>query len=94
MSDYGLEIYSADGSPWMEVTDRLVRILGKKHVSSSGSLTNNGLTTGTPFYYLVSDEEDSVATIDHGYRVTFSGNKMTWKIEKYFNAVTIIYGIY
>lgn len=95
MADYGLEIYSEDGSPWMEVTDRLVRILGKKHTSSSGSLTNDGLTEGTPFYCLVSDDDgDSLATIDHGYRVSFSGNKMTWKIEKYFNAVTIIYGVY
>lgn len=94
MADYGLEVYSEDGSPWLEVTDRLVRILGKKYVTSGGSLTNAGLTRGTPFYCLISDEDDSVATIDHGYRVSFSGDRMTWTIEKYFSPVTIIYGVY
>lgn len=92
MADYGLEIYGPSGERWMDVTDRLAHIIGRKWITSSGSLTHPKLAEGTPFYVLVTALNDP--SNDGGYTITFSGNRMSWSVDSGYSGINIIYGAY
>lgn len=53
MANYGLQTFDDDGTKWLEITDRLTRVVDQFEVTSaSGSRTYPGL--GSRGYFLVS----------------------------------------
>lgn len=92
----GLEIWNAQGQKTLDTNDRLMRILGQRVVSGTGSLTHNGLTTGEPFYFLSARGEGTYIISDT--TISVSGNTLSWDIAGYRNGGSVncllIYGVY
>ncbi|SFM09004.1 hypothetical protein [Pelosinus propionicus] len=74
----GLQCWDANGNLILDVTDRLTRVLGQFETgTTSGSITDNSLTTGTP--WMISHRKPT-AIADHKAQcvVTFSGKVLSW----------------
>lgn len=93
----GLRTWDAAGNPIIDVTDRLMRFIGYVIVSSSGSLTNDGLLTGNPFYVAVMYANNGSGYFpgDNMYplSVSFSGNQMFWTFNAGQPTQIIQYGV-
>lgn len=93
----GLKTWDAAGNPIIDVTDRLMRFLGYVIVSSSGSITNDGILTGAPFYVAImySNNGSGYFPGDNMYPATvwFSGNQMYWSINAGMPTQIIQYGV-
>lgn len=64
------------GTVEQDITTAMGRILGRVSISANGSLTDDGLLTGTPGYQVVMISAVGANTMPP--TVTFSGNQMTW----------------
>lgn len=76
----GLQIFGPDGRTWLDTSNRLGRVLGIEFISgSAGSLSNAGLSQGTPFVSFTPSEIFGTIT---GQIISptfsFSGNTMSW----------------
>lgn len=94
----GLRTWDAAGNPIIDVTDRLMRFLGYTIQGvGSGSLTNDGLLTGNPFYVAEMYSNDGYGYYpgDNMYpiSVSFSGNQMFWTINAGQPTQIIQYGV-
>lgn len=90
----GLEVYNASGVLEMAVTDRLTRIIGETTATggTAGSVTNAGLATGSPFWW-VSRDSSSFYSIEPSITVSGDTLSWTWPIST-TGSFTIIYGVY
>jgi hypothetical protein len=72
----GAEAYDSSGNLIFSVTDRLTRWLGVIFigVGESGSVTNDGFLTGSPWYQV--QVYSSTYVIGFNPSVSFSGNQM------------------
>lgn len=90
----GLQIFDSSGVLILDTTDNtgfVIGFLDFASASQSGSLTNANFSSGTPFFFSLSDTNDGPATPD----VSFSGTTMTWTANVYapFSGV-IYYGVF
>lgn len=94
---YGLRVWDKDGNLTLDVTDRITRVLGTfmttAGTSASGTVINNELLSGTPWYTILSDGSGSSYFLP---RVTFSGNQINWQSEPgiFTSARLIMYGVF
>lgn len=94
----GLKVWDASGNLIVDTASRLTRILGYTTLasSSSGSVTDDGLLTGTPFY--VAQRANSPGgNFDASTSqcvVTFSGNVMSYSTVHPTATFIITYGVY
>ena len=90
----GLEITGPTGTVELLVTDRITRILGEVALTgnTAGSVTNAGLSTGTPFAWASKDDGAFFAK-DPAWSV--SGNVLSWTWPySQGGAFTLVYGVY
>lgn len=93
----GLQIWDANGSPVLDTTDRIARVLGQVSFSGGGSRVDNRLTSGQPFFF--AQFHNPPTSWDEAYpvvTVTFSGNRMTWTVNQYdasSSSGVIFYGV-
>ncbi|EMD6370979.1 hypothetical protein VRQ87_000807 [Morganella morganii] len=96
--DYGLRTWDVQGRPEIEVTSRILKILGTADTGKKdGSLTDGRLSGGRPFYLCA-------VTGTLPVQVWFSGITMYWKYRSDWNGYTtagkpgstdiILYGVY
>jgi len=89
----GLQVFDAAGNLQVDIGSSLGRVLGSVDTSaSSGSISDDGFSHGTPFFIVVTQDEGRPPS------VSISGTTMTWTYASaspyYPNiATTIIYGI-
>lgn len=94
----GLKVWDAAGNLIVDVTDRLTRILGYTtlYADSSGSLSDNGFLTGTPFFIAIRTNgaggsfNGTTVAVD----ISFSGNTMYYSTTQTIADFIIVYGVY
>ncbi|CQR73295.1 hypothetical protein SOV_50780 [Sporomusa ovata DSM 2662] len=89
----GLQCFDSAGALVLDVTDRLTRILGEfTTTTANGSITDANLTSGTPWFFQVTEENpfNAICTI------TISGQTITWTFSSYGvkTAQTFRYGVF
>jgi len=100
----GLKVWDASGNLIVDTSSRLTRILGYTTLAaagfgggtSTGSVTDDGLLTGTPFY-VAQRESSPGGSFDASTSqcvVTFSGNTMSFSTVHPTAAFIITYGVY
>lgn len=91
----GLQIFNENGICTLDVTDRLTRVLGEFETgTSSGSLMDNNLLTGTP-WSVVSSLSDAGVLSFQSWSISFSGNYLYWNTIGYNPRNSkVIYGVY
>lgn len=89
----GLQIFDSLGRTIVDVSDWLGRLIGSVSVTAftGGSVTNDLITSGTPFFIWIPTSEEAVTGPSYIPSVTFSGNVMTWGVNPISG--TIIYGV-
>ena len=99
----GLLVLSPSGQPWLEVTDRLTRYVGKIDLPGSPNFTNGsyfdgGLTTGTPWFAIVEKPGDANIWGVYAPNITFSGGTISWSKDADARVrvfpCTVLYGVY
>lgn len=95
----GFEVWDSVGNLRVGVTHRLMRFLGYVVVGvGSGSLVNDGLLTGRPFYVanMYSNNGSSYYPGEGLYppAVWFSGNQMFWTVNNGQPTQIIQFGTY
>jgi hypothetical protein len=94
----GLKVWDASGNLIVDTSSRLTRILGYTTLSASGSgsVTDDGFLTGTPFY--VAQRSNAPAgSFDASTSqcvVSFSSNVMSYSTAHPVADFIITYGIY
>lgn len=86
----GVLVLDAGGVEQLNTSVRVGKLLGSTTVSSSGSLTDAGFSTGTPWYIAVPTTAGGAPSW-FGFTVSFSGNTMTWMTT---SSCTIYYGVF
>lgn len=97
----GIRTWDAAGNLLVDISDRLVRFLGSPLIvsdGSSGSITNAGFLTGSPFY-IISAYDNNGWTLFPGERlyggtVSISGSTLTYNNPTGMGAQIIQYGVY
>lgn len=89
----GLQIFDSAGALVLDITDRLTRILGEfTTTTANGSITDANLTSGTPWFYKISDDNpfNAICTI------TISGTTISWTFSSYgvITAQSFRYGVF
>lgn len=91
----GLQCWDASGQLVLDVTDRLTRVLGEFDTgTANGSLTNDGLRGGTPWYNI--SHPNSGELINLVPLVVWIGdNTLIWTFSR-DNPVSlhVMYGVY
>lgn len=93
----GIEVWDSRGVKTLDTDDRLMRILGQRAISGTGSLHHAGLSSGEPFYFLV--PQDDGVYVNGESVISFSGDWLTWDIAANFyssstRSVLIIFGVF
>lgn len=93
----GIRIWDASGNLTVDTTDRLTRILGYTTLAASGSgtVTDDGFLTGSPFYIAIRSNGGSVfngTTV--AVSISFSGNQMSYSTSQSVADFIIVYGVY
>jgi hypothetical protein len=91
MSAAGLEVYDTTGALILTLSHRLARVLGSFNtgVQTAGSVTDAGLSTGTPFTIVLGYSAMSGSTPP--IVLTVAGNTISWPAGP--NSL-VIYGVY
>lgn len=75
----GLQIFGPDGRVWLDTSSRAGRVLGIAYISGNGSLSNAGLSQGSPF---VSFSPSEIFGTIGGQIISptfsFSGTTLSW----------------
>lgn len=98
---FGMQIFDPSGILKVDISDRLLRFLGTIIVGpgpASGSVTDDGFLTGTPFWFSTMHSANSssfwpgegLLPAD----VSFSGNLMSWSLVNGRPTTRIQYGVY
>lgn len=95
----GLQVWDASGNLIVDVSDRLTRILGTILVAagSSGTVTDDGFLTGTPFPIAIRTNAGSPSFMNNTMvppSITFAGNVMTYNVASPSGDHRIIYGVF
>lgn len=98
----GLQVWDANGNLIIDVTDRLTRVLGEFYTgTSNGSVTNPGLTTGTPWWIAIPTTNINVNNNNMAKYLTFSvsGSTLAWSFGAVYPIQVainhkVIYGVY
>jgi len=88
----GLLIIDASGNTVFDTNTAAGRVLGIADVtaSTSGSVTNAGLTTGTAFWFFQTKTTSYFSTVPS---VTLSGTTLSWDNGSATNAF-LVYGVF
>lgn len=96
----GLQVFDQFGNLKVDISERLFRFLGQIIVSpgSSGSVTNDGLLTGTPFF-VANMYSNNSASFWPGEallppNVSFGGNQMFYTVNAGMPTQIIQFGVY
>ncbi len=96
----GLRVYDpTTGALEVNITDRLTRFLGRISVSAgaSGTVTDDGFLTGTPFYIAKRTNAGSPSFLNNTMVppvVSFAGNVMTYNVASPSGDHLITYAVY
>lgn len=96
----GLRVYDGNGNTILDVTDRLTRVCGTVNTGTAdGSITDDALLTGTPWYFLLRDgiTNENYWLGAFYWEITFSENKLIWTGRGWTDQVfdqKIVYGVY
>ena len=74
----GLEIIGPDGTVELTISDRITRILGEVSMTggTAGSVTNAGLSTGTPFFWV--SKNASSGYFVESPSISVAGTTLSW----------------
>jgi hypothetical protein len=88
----GLQIMDADGNVIFDTNVRAGRVLGTATVAAStaGSVSNAGLTTGTPFWIY---QATTTAYFARAPTISVAGSTLSWAADS-DRAGLIVYGVY
>lgn len=88
----GLQIFDADGIIIFDTNVKAGRVLGTATVAAStaGSVSNAGLTTGTPFWIY---QASTTAFFAQAPTITVSGSTLSWAADSQ-RAGLIVYGVF
>lgn len=97
----GLQVFDQYGNLKVDLSDRLLRFLGTPIIAAegtSGSITNDGLLTGTPFY-VANCFDNGGSSYWPGEKlyppiVNISGNTLSYTINIGLSTQIIQYGVY
>lgn len=88
----GLQIFDASGNVILDTNVKAGRVLGTATVAAStaGSVTNAGLTTGTPFWIY---QASTTSYFARAPTISVSGSTLSWAADS-DRAGLIVYGVY
>lgn len=97
----GLQVFDASGALKVDISDQLLRFLGTPIIAppgASGSVTNDGLLTGTPFW-MANAYNNGGSSYWPGESlyppaVSISGNTLSYTIPSFVDDQVIQYGVY
>jgi hypothetical protein len=97
----GIQLFAENSWLMLDGTHRITRHLGVIQTGvNNGSIIDNGLLTGSPWYVIVDDTQGAEAGLfDYGSECTvaISNNIISWSFEQQGllnNYKRIIYGVY
>lgn len=94
----GLKVWDASNNLIVDVSSRLTRILGYTTLSASGSgsVTDAGFATGTPFYvaHRTNSSGGSYDAATSQVVISFSGTTMSYSTVNPVADFIIMYGVY
>lgn len=94
----GLQCWDANGNLTLDLTDRLTRVLGQFETGTTdGSITNEDLATGEPWFFCMSDNLVSSNYEKDPLTVTVNNTTISWAFD-YIGADRVnkkfMYGVY
>ena len=90
----GLQIFDASGNIIFDTSNAIGRVLGVANVvaSTSGTVTNDGLTTGRPFW-IFQTTTTQYFSAQPTVTASSTSNVLSWNTGSSTNGI-IIYGVY
>ncbi|WP_176086969.1 hypothetical protein [Martelella sp. HB161492] len=89
----GLQTFDASGRIVLDTTSRTGRVIGVTTITgTSGSHSDAGLATGTPFFFLATTSP----AVAKAVTVTISGTTISWTIasDQASGSYPLVYGVY
>lgn len=94
---YGLRVWDASGNLTLDTSTRLGRVLGYVEVTTDGSLTVPGFSTGTAFARVNTTGNSVGPDAEYSWppNISISNNTLSWSYPSSTKGpAVIIYGVY